>query len=496
MAEATWRCEVCGYVHTGDAPPAECPVCGVDGGHFSPFQAVQVAAPAAPAVRAWRCSICEHVAAGAEPPGTCPVCGAGAALFEPQAEQDQARAARPPGRIVILGGGIAAVTAAEHARTLAPESEIRLVERDTALPYHRLNLTRFLADEVPEATLPLHAEGWYTAQRIQRVHGEADSLDLAAQKVRLRGGEALAFDRLLLATGAHAFVPPLGGARRAGVHVLRSLTDARALREEARPGARVVCIGGGLLGLETAGALARLGLEATVLEGFGWLLPRQLPERAGRLLAARLQATGLGVRCGVRVEELGGDERVREVRLQGGESLPADLVVISAGVRPNSHLARQAGLAVATGVSVDDHLVSSHPAVLAAGDVAEHRGLVYGLWPAAWAQGAVAGAVAAGGDASFSGLAPSNRIKVLDVDLFSIGQVSPGDASFQLMDEERDGIFSRLVARDGRLVGAALYGDTRAAGMLKAAIESGAPLQTLTALQEHFPALACAAAAC
>ena len=239
-----------------------------------------------------------------------------------------------------------------------------------------------------------------------------------------------------------------------------------------------------------AGALSRRGLAVTVLEGFGWLLPRQLAEPAGRRLKEHLEEVGIQVRSAVRVESIEGDERVRGLRLVGGEDLPTDLVVVATGVRPNSYLARACEMDVDKGVLVDDRMVTSDPAIYAAGDVAEHRGRVYGIWPASHAQGTVAGINAAGGSAEFTGLAPSNRLKVLDVDLYSIGEVAAGDASYGVVEEEVGGSYRRFVMRDGALVGANLFGDTALATLVRAAVESGRQLAEHPDLLAAVPALA------
>ena len=220
--------------------------------------------------------------------------------------------------------------------------------------------------------------------------------------------------------------------------------------------------------------MARRGAEVTVLEGFGWLLPRQLNERAGRLLESFVASSGIGVRVPARVKELVGDERVRGVLLEDGTTIPADLVVVSTGIRPNSYLARLAGLQVGQGVVVDDRLRASHPDVFAAGDVAEHRGVVAGLWVPAMYQGNIAGMNAAGLEAEFGGIPRSNTLKVLDFDMYSIGLVEPEDASYEVLEEERGGGYARFVFRDCRMVGAILVGDTSLSAAAKKAVEDGA----------------------
>ncbi len=238
MTDVTvWKCDVCGYVHEGPEPPASCPVCGVDRELFSPMAAPE-AAPSGPAPTSWRCTICDYVHVGAEPPDQCPVCGASKNLFEPVTEAATAVGAGETGPVVVVGAGIAGVTAAQRARATAPDIDITLVSGEPGLPYYRLNLTRYLAGEVAPESLPLRPESWYAEKRIDLVQGEVTDIDREARKVRLRDGREIAYGRLVLTAGAHAFVPPIGGAFLDGVHVLRSLQDAAAVLERVRAGAR------------------------------------------------------------------------------------------------------------------------------------------------------------------------------------------------------------------------------------------------------------------
>ena len=485
----TWKCEVCGYIHSGDEPPVSCPICGAEQDCFSVLE-VSIGSQAPKAPDAWQCGVCTYLHRGAAPPATCPVCSATGSLFLPLQPNDAPVAVSDDiTQIIVLGGGIAGLTAAAEARRQAPGTAITLISREDALPYYRLNLTRFLAGDITESELQIQSTEWFEEHAIHCLNAEVTAIDREQKQVHLRDGRQLGYDRLVLAHGAHPFIPPFPGATRDGVTVLRTLEDARAILRRLHPGIRLVCIGGGLLGLETAGALARQGAAVTVVEGFASLLPRQLPPRAGKLLQLHLEAQGMAVVCGETVKELVGDESVQGVLLESGRLLPADLVVITAGVRPNSYLARQAGLAVHRGVVVDDRLVSSDPSILAAGDVAEHRGTLYGIWPAGFSQGAVAGCNAGGGNAVFSGLAPSTRIKVLDVDLFSCGEIHPEDASTTLCESERDGVYRAVYRRDGQLAGAVLYGDTTGAGRLKEIVESGRQASEFPELGELFPRL-------
>ena len=270
----TWKCEVCGYVHKGGSPPEFCPVCGADHDRFSELL-ILVERPTAAVASAWRCSICDHLHSGNSPPEHCPVCSAPANLFAPEQTPEVSAAKTDDGRILILGAGVAGMTAAEAARKVAPKVKIQLLSREPGLPYYRLNLTRFLAGEVSETELVMQQADWYGQHHIELLEGEVVAISPEAKQVQLRDGRTLGYDRLVLAGGAHPFVPPVAGATREGVSAMRTLSDARRIRQWLRPGLRVACIGGGLLGLETAGALSRQGAEVSLLEGQEWLLDRK-----------------------------------------------------------------------------------------------------------------------------------------------------------------------------------------------------------------------------
>ena len=312
-ANQAWVCTVCGYIHRGAEPPETCPVCGAPRELFE-RQADAPPPPAAPGASRWRCLDCGYIHVGPQPPAKCPDCGAPPERFELLTtdigttvalqkgtvpfSSDENWDSPPPvdssalgetagggraSKVVVVGAGIAAVAAVESLRTASPSAEITVISKEAELPYYRLNLTRYLAGEIGEADLPLHPAAWYEEQKIRLLLGaEATAIRLDDHVVELHGGETLPFDKLLLAAGAHPFIPPFLGTDRAGVTSLRTVEDARRILAACRGGGRCVCIGGGILGLETAGALARQGADVTLLEGHGWLLPRQLNPRAGQ----------------------------------------------------------------------------------------------------------------------------------------------------------------------------------------------------------------------
>ena len=475
MAESTdgaWRCTVCGYVHRGPQPPEWCPVCGAAAAEFEPHVPEAPSVPKAETER-WRCLNCSYVHTGSTPPAECPVCGAPKDRFEPLVAEAGPAGAGKAVKAVVVGAGIAGISAVESLRRFSPDAEITLISKEADLPYYRLNLTRYLAGEVAEDELAIHPASWYVENRVELLLGkEVDSLSPEEKTATLRGGESVPFEKLVLAIGSHPYVPPLPGARREGATSLRSIDDAKRILQHVRAGAACVVIGGGVLGLETAGALARRGAAVTLLESHRWLMPRQLNEEAGGLLRRHVTSMGIGLRTEARSAEIVGDERVAGVLLEDGETVAGDVVIVATGVRSNSYLARRARLQVNQGVVVGPGLACSHPNVLAAGDVAEYRGMLYGNWHASQYQGNIAGMNAAGAGAEFGGIPRSNTLKVLGLDLLSIGQFEPEDGSFRVIEQETDGRYFRFVFHDELLVGSILLGDTSTAASLKRAIEA------------------------
>lgn len=428
------------------------------------------------AVRKWECVVCGYIHEGPVPPDECPLCGAPRSEFkpcQPSTSPQLAAGASEPIRVVVIGTGHAGLSAASTMRSASSAAQITLVSDESHPPYQRLNLTRYLAGELSVEQLPQHPATWYEEHNLSLLLGrKVERVDLGRQCIALDDGRTIPFDKLILATGATAIVPPIPGANADDVRCLRTLDDAQAILGQAKPGARCVCIGGGILGLEAAGALARRGVEVTVIEGQKWLLSRQLNERAARVLEKHVAKLGIRLCHGAGVARIVGEGRAHSVELQDGSSLPADFVILATGVKPSTDLARQCGLTVNRGVVVNDRLETSDPRVLAAGDVAEYRGTVHGLWTVSGIQGHIAGLNAIGQQTDFHVIPRSNFLKVLDVDLLSIGEVEAGIED-RVIEQEPDGGYLRFVFRGSRLIGAVLLGDTRSATPVISVVERG-----------------------
>ncbi|MBN2123504.1 MAG: NAD(P)/FAD-dependent oxidoreductase [Deltaproteobacteria bacterium] len=364
-------------------------------------------------------------------------------------------------RLLIIGNGVAGTTAAEQIRKRDREASVTIVT-DEAFPfYSRIRLNEYISGDLGEKDLLVRKETWYKEQDLDlRLGIRIADGDPEKKALKSADGEIFSYDTLLVATGSHSFVPPIAGAERKGVFTLRSVQDARDIASWAGSTEEVVLIGGGLLGLEAGNALRKLGKRITVVEFFPRLLPRQLDvEGAGRL-QKMMEAMGFSFRLGAKTQEILGEDRTGSVLLEGGERLPAGMVLISAGVRPNMELADLLGLERDKGIKVDDRLRTSRPDVYAAGDVAEFQGMPYGIWTAAMEQGKIAGINMAGGDEIYRGTTMANTLKVVGIDLASAGNIDAENRmESRVVSDEK--VYRKIVLEGDRIVGCIMLGDTK-----------------------------------
>lgn len=424
--------------------------------------------------KTWRCSICGFLHYGEQAPEICPICDAKAADFK-EIETALRPERRDPGqdRFVIIGAGIAGVSAAEAIREHAPNADITLLSKEKEVPYMRLNLTRLLAGEFPEKNLPLHSESWYADRNIHlRTGVAAEQINLTEKRVKVEGEEPLPFDKLIVATGSHPWIPPVPGTGLKHVYTVRSIEDVRQILDAVKPGTKVVCIGGGILGLETAGALAKQNADVTVLEAFDYLMPMQLNPEGSNVLSAHLQKLKIDVVTNAIADCIIGDGEITGVHLKRGLLIPAEVVVITAGDRANAELLEQAGLTVKKGVLVDNFLCTTHPDVYAVGDVAEHDGVRYGAWSPALYMGKIAGMNAAGVPTEFGGIPRSHLLKVLGKPMLSIGVIKPTDGSYRMIEDHADGGYRMFMLRDGRLLGCLLIGKLKLMKPVRKAVQA------------------------
>ena len=347
------RCTVCGAVF--DEGVELCPVCQMDSTHFVPATEEEPApAPAqAPEVR---CTVCGAIFSGDKP--HCPVCGVGRDKFVEVEVEDVTYHHDTRNTYVILGNGAAGVSAAEAIRERDGTGTILLISNEGPA-YQRPMLTKVLFSGLEPEQIALHPQGWYESRGIvQMLHRQVEKVDTAARTVVLDGGETVPYTKLIFALGSECFIPPIPGADKEGVVAIRRLADVEKVRA-LTPLRRAVVIGGGVLGLEAASELRRNGCEVTVLELAPTLMGRQLDGASAGLLLERCAAFGVRVELGVQIAALEGDKAVTGVKLGSGEVIPADLVVVSCGIRANTAVAQAAGVAVERAIVVNEAMDAS-----------------------------------------------------------------------------------------------------------------------------------------
>jgi nitrite reductase (NADH) large subunit len=363
-------------------------------------------------------------------------------------------------RHVIVGNGVAGTTAAEQIRSLDGQGEIDIFSHESTPFYTRLRLPEYLAGQVEKEKLILKKDQWYQEKAIHlHLDEPVEDLDPQKKEIRTKGGTYL-YDRLLLATGSHSFIPPIKGVEKPGVFSLRSIEDAGSIRDYALGSKRAVLIGGGVLGLEAGNALRRLGLEVVVVEFFPRLLPRQMDLSGAALLQKQMEVMGFRFYLGAKSQEILGEDRPEGVLLEGGDTIPCDVVLVSAGIRPNLELAKKLDLEIDKGVLVNDRLETKTADIHAAGDLIQHRGVFYGIWSASETQGKVAGTNMAGGHAQYEGTVMSNRLKVVGIDLVSAGEIDvDGNLEAVTTKDDEKYIYRKVVVKDDTIVGCILLGD-------------------------------------
>ncbi|OLU23152.1 assimilatory nitrite reductase large subunit [Pseudomonas sp. PA15(2017)] len=369
-------------------------------------------------------------------------------------------------KLVMIGNGMAGVRTLEELLKIAPDLyDITVFGAEPHPNYNRILLSPVLAGEQTFDDIVLNDLAWYADHGIElRLGRKVVEIDRIRRQVIADDGSRAAYDRLLITTGSRPFMLPIPGNTLDGVIGYRDIADTRLMLDSATQHRRAVVIGGGLLGLEAAHGLKLRGMDVSVVHNGATLLERQLDERAGRLLQAALERRGLHFALGKQTSELIGNAagRVSAVRFSDGESLPADLVVMAAGIRPNIELAQRAGLPCARGILVDDTLQSFDPRIYAVGECVSHRGVAYGLVAPLFEQARVcASHLAMQGYRRYLGSQTATKLKVTGIEVFSAGDFAGGPGTQRIiLDDPTTGSYRKLVLKNDVLVGACLYGDT------------------------------------
>jgi nitrite reductase (NADH) large subunit len=366
-------------------------------------------------------------------------------------------------RLVVVGNGMAGIACVEQILKHAARFDITIFGDETHVNYNRILLSSVLAGEKASDDITLNPLEWYQRHGIDlRLGVRVTDVDPDAKTVTSDDGRVTPFDRLLIATGSSAWMPPIEGLDRDGVFAFRTLDDTRALLERARAGVRAIVIGGGLLGLEAARGLQVQGCDVTVVHLMDTLMERQLDGTAGLYLKSSMERLGVRVLLGCSTTAIRGGTSVECVELSDGTALPADLVVVAAGIRPNAALGRKAGLHVNRGIVVNDYMETTHPDIFSVGECAEHNGVCYGLVAPLIEQGKVLAATITGNRGpTYTGTVQAAKLKIMGVDVFSAGVWGDGDETEPVRFEDPAlGVYKKVVVSGGRVAGVILVGDT------------------------------------
>ena len=393
----------------------------------------------------------------------CPVCGVGSEFFVPYEEPITTFHKNTDEVMVILGNGAAGISAAQAIRERNETCSIYMISREKEYSYNRPMLTKSLSTLLNADEIAIHEKSWYRDNHITNIlDTEVTALDVDQQNVTLSDGTLLHYDKCIYALGAECFIPPFTGGNKPQVIAIRHFSDVKKIRELIPQVKNTVVIGGGVLGLEAAWEMSKSS-QVAVIEVADKLMGRQLDDKAGRLMGEIIKSHGIEFRINAKITEITGEDKVTGVQLENGEFFPADLVIISCGIRANTSLAKAVGVAIDRAVIVNERMETNQKNVYACGDCAEYQGMNYAIWPEALEMGKTAGANAAGEVIAYEQVPAALTFEGMNTSLFAAGDNGKNPdkvyETIEYKDEEKKK-YEKYYFCDDRLVGVILIGDT------------------------------------
>lgn len=393
---------------------------------------------------------------------------------------------------MIIGNGIAGTTAALNIRKQDAQAEITILSQEPYRFYSRIKLINFISGETPENKLFGFSPEWYEHNRINlHLNKNAQSLNLRLKQVRTLDGSIFSYDKLLVATGGAPRLPSVASTLNSSrIHTLRDLDHAKQIRSLASSISSVLILGGGILGIEIAGALQKTGKKVTILESNSRLLPRQMDAVGSQILRSTLENQGINFLLDAKANNISETADEVQIQLPNGQIVGAEMLIVSIGVNPCSELVRatrsDVDLTASKSIPVNDYLETEWPDLYAAGDVAEHQGISYGILAAAERQGKVAGTNMAGGKEKYQGTLASFVLKVSGVDLVCVGEIDVKNSLPSLIHQNEEGLYRKLIFKDGLLVGYILCGSTAGKKELLAALQKRESLATIEKILQQI----------
>lgn len=368
-------------------------------------------------------------------------------------------------KLVVIGNGMAPGRMLEHLLELDPRSfQVTVFSAEPRVNYSRLMLSPVLSGEKSYEDIIIHDDDWYARQGVKlRKAAKVTAIDRTAKTVACEDGDVVSYDKLVIATGSNPVIIPIPGYDLDGVLTYRDLDDVERMIDVSRSKGRAVVIGGGLLGLEAAAGLKMRGMDVTVLHLMPTVMERQLDAAAGLLLQKAFEERGITVMTAANTRQILGHEgRVTGVELDDGTRLEARMVVMAAGIRPSTDLARRAGLSTNHGIVVADSMLTSDASVFALGECAEHRGICYGLVAPLYDMAKVVAEQLAGNSrAIYQGSVTATKLKVTGIDLYSAGDFAAADDREEIVLRDASaGVYKRIILKENRIIGTVMFGET------------------------------------
>lgn len=380
-------------------------------------------------------------------------------------------------KFAIIGSGVAGVNAATILRKNNTDAEISIYTDENHLYYPRPRLYEVVSGQKQPEDLYSFPSKFYEKQRISiHLMKKAIRLNAAEKTIMFEDGSRTNYDKLLLANGAHPFVPTMKGIEKKGFFTLRTMDDALSIRERIMKTRRAIVMGNGLLGLELAVSLRKAGHDVRVIGLYPRLLPKQLDQEASEILKEYLERLGISLVLNAVTKEILGKDEVAGVSLEDGRKLEGEVVVAAIGVRPNIELASEAGIKTGTGIIVDQHLQTSFEDVYAAGDAIEFNGQVYGIIPPALEQARIAAVnMARKEEQVYRGTVHATTLRIAEISLASMGLVNPEGPGYEetKMVNKEDGVYKKIVLQQGRIVGAIILGKREDTSYVRRLMEQG-----------------------
>lgn len=377
-------------------------------------------------------------------------------------------------KIVIVGNGIAAITAIKSIRQVDTVSEIHLFGDERFYPYNRVALSKGLLNKLEEDKILIQKKDWYKENNVNlNIDTKVVSINTHRREVELSKGTKVSYTKLLLANGAKNKIPPAKGINKKGVLTLKTLQDAWDMVDEIKDMGTIVNIGGGIQGLETAWTLSKLGKKVIIAEISERLMPKELDKKASKILEKAIKDHNIKVMVNTEVNEVLGENRVEGFKTKDGTAVKCDGVVYSIGIKPNIDILEGTGIETNYGVIVNDKMETNVKDVYAAGDVAEYDNHIYGLWNIAIGQGKVAGYNMIGKEAIYEHIVPVTRLSAFNLSLFSMGDVNEADASEILVEDNSEkNSYKKILIKNNKVIGAVVIGNIKSSPVLKKAIEN------------------------